>query len=85
MKNKYRKPKITVVLMDPKQASLQVCAIGGIYIWTSAGAGVHCNSRTPNPWPMGAPCNITPKGGAGGGTSMYYTQPPTIAENNIPS
>ena len=29
---KYEKPLITAVVLDPEQAVLQVCAIGGVYL-----------------------------------------------------
>lgn len=44
---KYIEPKITVVTLDPEQALLQVCIIGGAYFlgascWVSGGTVANC-------------------------------------------
>lgn len=43
MKKKYIKPVITRVKLDPEQAILQACIIGGIYF---AGGAVDCMSAS---------------------------------------
>ncbi|MDD4202535.1 MAG: hypothetical protein PHQ52_03620 [Candidatus Omnitrophica bacterium] len=83
MSKKYTTPKITSVELNPEQASLQVCAVGGLYLWTMAGANTHCNSQY-NPL-LGPMCELTPKGGLGGRTVMIYTVGPASTEASFPS
>ncbi|MDD4202534.1 MAG: hypothetical protein PHQ52_03615 [Candidatus Omnitrophica bacterium] len=71
MLKKYKMPKITSVYLDPKQALLQVCAVGGIYINGGGDYNTLCRSKTGT---LGPPCQITPKGSLAGNTPMiYYT------------
>ncbi|MDD4202531.1 MAG: hypothetical protein PHQ52_03600 [Candidatus Omnitrophica bacterium] len=84
MRKNYITPKITSVYLDPKQASLQACAVGGLYIWTMTGDNTHCSSvlRTIGAGPN---CNISVKGQGGVGMPMIYTLPASQAEVSIPS
>ena len=65
---KYIEPKIKAVMLDNKQAILQVCAIGGIYLYYALPTNVTmCSAAT---FSIGPQCQSTPKGGAGGNTRM---------------
>lgn len=64
---KYINPIIKAIKLDSKQAILEACAIGGLYLNDS-----WCG-HTSIPSPMGPTCLLTPKGGAGGSTYMKVT------------
>ncbi|MDD4202498.1 MAG: hypothetical protein PHQ52_03435 [Candidatus Omnitrophica bacterium] len=71
---KYIQPKIKSIELDPKQALLQICRIGGIYLFALENYGAvarDCNSVAGSD----TPCGITPKGGAGGSTPMLSATP----------
>lgn len=68
---KYIEPKIKAVELDPKQAVMQVCVVGGIYL--NANVPPWCGSVIETIG--GINCVDSPKGGSGGNSSMnIYAQ-----------
>ncbi|MDD4202174.1 MAG: hypothetical protein PHQ52_01775 [Candidatus Omnitrophica bacterium] len=59
---KYILPIIKSVKLDPKQAMLQVCRAGGIYLLAASTAYMWCSTVTRTD-SAGPPCLFTPKGG----------------------
>ncbi|MDD4203410.1 MAG: hypothetical protein PHQ52_08090 [Candidatus Omnitrophica bacterium] len=59
---RYVKPKTTKVVLDQKQAILQVCKSGGIYLRITGSPMTCIGPTTTDPQEV---CNTTPKGGAG--------------------
>ena len=68
MKHAYIKPIITRVKLDPEQAILQACIVGGAYL--AFLYHTFCADTRTAPGPR---CSLTPKGGAGGSTNMTNT------------
>ena len=62
---KYTKPKIQSVRLNPEQAILQVCKVGGVYIWTAT----RCGSTGP----IVLSCTISIKGVRERGHPALYT------------
>ena len=58
---KYITPKITGVVLDPKQAIIQVCQVGGVFLDETKGDYL-CLGAGSGVWN----CGYTKKGGAGG-------------------
>ena len=67
---KYIEPKIQEVDLDPRQATLQVCMAGGVYIYEFTAGNICVGSRTLT----ADLCNITPKGGVATNTGVYESQ-----------
>ncbi|MDD4202739.1 MAG: hypothetical protein PHQ52_04660 [Candidatus Omnitrophica bacterium] len=66
-KKQYSKTKVTKVLLDPKQATLAVCSVAGLYL---SGA-MFCVNGTVG---VGRTCHTSPKGGVGGETEVGNMQ-----------
>ena len=64
-KKNYSSPEITAVRLDPQQAMLQVCAVGGVYV-SNLGGSILCGEQGG----MGARCKSSQKGGEGGNQSI---------------
>ena len=72
---KYTSPKIKAVTLDPDQAVLEVCAIGGLYV-SALTISPFCNTA-PNV--IGPAYLVTPKGATGGSTRFLGNR------NSLPS
>ncbi|MDD4202048.1 MAG: hypothetical protein PHQ52_01105 [Candidatus Omnitrophica bacterium] len=58
---KYTPPKTKAIVLDQKQAIVQVCMIGGLYLLPGTGSLFECASSGS----QGSLCENTPKGGDG--------------------
>ncbi|MDD4203271.1 MAG: hypothetical protein PHQ52_07375 [Candidatus Omnitrophica bacterium] len=80
---KYIHPKIKVIVLDPKQALVQVCKAGGVYLWSTNTTNIWCSTSAG--YPGGPDCRYTPKGGAGGITRMIWTPNVCDSAEALPS
>ncbi|MDD4201879.1 MAG: hypothetical protein PHQ52_00235 [Candidatus Omnitrophica bacterium] len=71
----YTAPKINSIELDQKQALLQVCKVGGLYVSRSISAW--CGQFSGD----GPLCNFTPKGGDGINVNMDMM---TSVSNSMP-
>ncbi|MDD4202560.1 MAG: hypothetical protein PHQ52_03745 [Candidatus Omnitrophica bacterium] len=87
MKNnkKYIQPKIRSIKLDPKQSMLQVCRVGGLYLWELISTNIWCSTASYVGMTPGPDCRFTPKGGAGGSTRMRWTAGVCDWEEALPS
>jgi len=67
-KTKYTKPVITAVKLDPSQAILQTCQVGGVLFWDPT----MCVGGNGATTPTTLVCSINPRG-ATGATEARFT------------
>ncbi|MDD4202447.1 MAG: hypothetical protein PHQ52_03180 [Candidatus Omnitrophica bacterium] len=68
MKKLYIEPRIKAVELDQEQATLAVCAVGGLYL--NGTVSPYCGTM----FGAGSRCELTPKGGPGNSSMMYFTR-----------
>ncbi len=54
---RFGKPVLTAIKLDPKQAIITVCNVGGAYMWRNNGGPLYCYETGP-----GGACSITVRG-----------------------
>ncbi|MDD4202047.1 MAG: hypothetical protein PHQ52_01100 [Candidatus Omnitrophica bacterium] len=66
---KYISQRISSIDLDPKQAIIQACMLGGLYLFPGA-PGVYACGKTTGTGPA---CANTAKGSLGGGSTSMLT------------